>query len=222
MSELGHGIAHVFGLLIALVGFAAFLTWIERRLLGFFQDRYGPTGSARSASSGGRRHDQDPVQGGLDPAFRGPRVFVLAPAIIMVTLLIAFAVIPIAPGIGVVSLNIGLLFFLAMTSLAVYSTVLGGWASNNKYSLMGGVRAAAQMLSYEVFMGLSLVGVVMLAGSFTSAPSSRRSVGCGTASRRSSVCSSSRTPALPRPTAAVRFARGGGRTDCRLPHGVPG
>jgi NADH-quinone oxidoreductase subunit H len=93
-------------------------------------------------------------------------VFVLAPVIVMVALLIAFAVIPIAPGIGVVSLNIGLLFFLAMTSLAVYSTVLGGWASNNKYSLMGGVRAAAQMVSYEVFMGLSLVGVVLMAGSF--------------------------------------------------------
>ena len=64
------------------------------------------------------------------------------------------------------NLNIGLLFFLAMTSLAVYSIVLGGWASNNKYSLMGGVRAAAQMVSYEVFMGLSLVGVVLMAGSF--------------------------------------------------------
>ena len=72
----------------------------------------------------------------------------------------------VAPGIGVVDLNIGLLFFLAMSSLGVYSIVLGGWASNNKYSLLGGFRAAAQMLSYEVFMGLSLMGVVMLAGSF--------------------------------------------------------
>jgi len=80
--------------------------------------------------------------------------------------LIAFAVIPIAPGIGVVDLNIGLLFFLAMTSLAVYSVALGGWASNSKYALLGGLRAAAQMVSYEVFMGLSLMGVVILAGSF--------------------------------------------------------
>jgi NADH-quinone oxidoreductase subunit H len=93
-------------------------------------------------------------------------VFVLAPAIIVTTTLLAFAVVPFAPGIGVVHLNIGLLFFLAMSSLSVYSVILAGWASNNKYSLLGGMRAAAQMLSYEVFMGLSLMGVVMLAGSF--------------------------------------------------------
>ena len=63
-------------------------------------------------------------------------------------------------------LNIGLLFFLAMSSLAAYSVVLAGWASNSKYALLGGMRAAAQLLSYEVFMGLSLMGVVLLAGSF--------------------------------------------------------
>ena len=78
----------------------------------------------------------------------------------------SFAVLPIAPGIVVADLNIGLLFFLAMSSLGVYSVVLAGWSSDNKYSLLGGLRAAAQMLSYEVFMGLSLMGVVLLAGSF--------------------------------------------------------
>ena len=93
-------------------------------------------------------------------------IFVIAPAIVMAVMLISFAVVPIAPGIGVVDLNIGLLFFLAMTSLAVYSVALGGWSSNSKYSLLGGLRAAAQMVSYEVFMGLSLMGVVILAGSF--------------------------------------------------------
>jgi len=78
----------------------------------------------------------------------------------------SFAVIPFAPGISVVDLNIGLLFFLAMSSLGAYSVVLAGWASNNKYALLGGLRSAAQVLTYEVFMGLSLLGVVMLAGSF--------------------------------------------------------
>ena len=98
--------------------------------------------------------------------FADKAVFVLAPAVIVVTVLMSFAVLPIAPGIIVSDLNIGLLFVLAMSSLGVYSVVLAGWSSDNKYSLLGGLRAAAQMLSYEVFMGLSLMGVVLLAGSF--------------------------------------------------------
>jgi NADH-quinone oxidoreductase subunit H len=86
--------------------------------------------------------------------------------VIMITVLLSFTIVPFAPGVQVVDLNIGLLFFLAMSSMGVYSVVLAGWASNSKYSLLGGLRAAAQMLSYEIFMGLSLMGVVLLAGSF--------------------------------------------------------
>lgn len=82
-------------------------------------------------------------------------------------MMLGFAVVPFAPGLVVIDMNVGLLFFLAMTSLAVYSVLLGGLASNNKYALLGGLRSAAQMVSYEVFMGLSLMGVVMLAGSFS-------------------------------------------------------
>jgi NADH-quinone oxidoreductase subunit H len=78
----------------------------------------------------------------------------------------SFTVIPFAPGISVVDLNIGLLFFLAMSSFGAYSVALAGWSSDDKYSLLGGLRAGAQMISYEVFMGLSLMGVVALAGSF--------------------------------------------------------
>jgi len=76
-------------------------------------------------------------------------------------------VLPIVPGVVVADLNVGVLFFLAMSSLAVYGVVLAGWASNNKYSLLGGLRAASQMISYEVFLGLSLMGVVAIAGSFS-------------------------------------------------------
>ena len=84
----------------------------------------------------------------------------------MVTILMSFVVVPFTPSFVVADLNVGLLFFLAMSSLTAYSAVLAGWASNSKYALLGGLRASAQMLSYEVFMGLSVMGVVMLAGSF--------------------------------------------------------
>ena len=167
MSELVRSWSNVIGILIVVFGFAALLSWIERRLLGVWQDRYGPN---RVGPFGVLQVVADAIKlltkEDWIPPFADKAVFVLAPAVIAVTTLLAFAVVPIAPGIGVVDLNIGLLFFLAMSSLGVYSIVLGGWASNNKYSLLGGFRAAAQMLSYEVFMGLSLMGVVMLAGSF--------------------------------------------------------
>lgn len=167
MSELAHVWSNVVMILIFLFSFAALLSWIERRLLGVWQDRYGPN---RVGPFGVLQSVADAIKllakEDWIPPFANKALFVLAPAVIATTTLLAFAVVPIAPGIGVVDLNIGLLFFLAMSSLGVYSIVLGGWASNNKYSLLGGFRAAAQMLSYEVFMGLSLMGVVMLAGSF--------------------------------------------------------
>jgi NADH-quinone oxidoreductase subunit H len=87
--------------------------------------------------------------------------------VIIASVLLSFAIIPLAPGISVADLNIGLLFFLAMSSMGVYSIVLAGWSSNNKYSLLGGLRGAAQMISYEVFMGLSLMGVVAITGSLS-------------------------------------------------------
>ena len=91
----------------------------------------------------------------------------MAPGILMITILLTFSVIPFGPNFLVFDSNIGILFFLGNSSLGVYSIVLGGWASNNKYSLIGAMRASAQMLTYEVFMGLSLMGVVMMADSFS-------------------------------------------------------
>jgi NADH-quinone oxidoreductase subunit H len=171
---MSHPDAIVAGLLNIVLGLAfvmvaaALLTWVERRLLGFLQDRYGPNragpfGVLQAAADGIKLlFKQDWV-----PPFADPGVFVLAPAISMVTVMLALAVIPATPVIGIIgNLNVGLLFFLAMSGLGVYSVVLAGWASNNKFALLGGMRAAAQMVSYEVFMGLSLVGVAMLAGSF--------------------------------------------------------
>jgi len=167
MNEWTGNWANLILILVVVFAFSAMLSWIERRLLGLWQDRYGPN---RVGPFGVLQIVADSIKlltkEDWIPPFADRAVFVLAPAIVAVATLLAFAVVPIAPGIGVVDLNIGLLFFLAMSSLGVYSVVLGGWASNNKYSLLGGFRAAAQMLSYEVFMGLALMGIVMLAGSF--------------------------------------------------------
>jgi NADH-quinone oxidoreductase subunit H len=158
----------VLGILLVALTIAAGLIWLERRLLALWQDRYGPN---RVGPFGLLQVVADGVKIFMKedwvPPFADKPVFILAPAIIMVTVLMSFAVLPVAPGIIISDLNIGLLFILAMSSLAVYSVVLAGWSSNNKFALIGGMRAAAQMVSYEVFMGLSLMGVVLLAGSFS-------------------------------------------------------
>lgn len=154
-------------LLLVLTTVSAGLIWLERRLLALWQDRYGPN---RVGPFGLLQVVADMIKifakEDWTPPFADRPVFILAPTIIMVTVFMSFTVIPFAPGMHVVDLNIGILFFLAASSLGVYSVVLAGWASDSKYSLLGGMRAAAQMLSYEVFMGLSVMGTVMLAGSF--------------------------------------------------------
>jgi NADH-quinone oxidoreductase subunit H len=153
--------------LFVVLNLAAGLIWVERRLLALWQDRYGPN---RVGPFGLGQVIADSVKlftkEDWVPPFADKAVFVLAPAIIVATALLSFAVVPFGPGFVIADLDIGVLFLLAMSSLGVYSVVLAGWASNNKYSLLGGIRASAQMLSYEVFMGLSLLGVVILAGSF--------------------------------------------------------
>lgn len=168
MNPVVAGLLNVFGVLVVALSIAAGLIWLERRLLGVWQDRYGPN---RVGPFGLLQVLADVIKifskEDWIPPFADRFVFILAPAVIIFTVLMSFAIIPVTPLIGVSNLNIGLLFFLGMSSLGVYSVVLAGWASNNKYSLIGGLRAAAQMLSYEVFMGLSLMGVVLMAGSFS-------------------------------------------------------
>jgi len=157
----------IVGILGGLLSIAAGLIWFERRLLSLWQDRYGPN-RVGPFGLGQVLADMIKIFFKEDwiPPFVDKPIFVLAPTVIMVAVLLSFAIVPFAPGIWVADLNVGLLFFLGMSSLAVYSTVLGGWASNNKYALLGGLRASVQMLSYEVFMGLAVMGVVVQAGSF--------------------------------------------------------
>jgi NADH-quinone oxidoreductase subunit H len=157
----------VLGVLFVFLNIAAGLIWVERRLLALWQDRLGPNRAGPLglfivlADTLKLFFKEDWI-----PPFADKQVFVLAPAIVVASVLMGLAVIPFAPGIVVADLNVGLLFFLAMSSLGAYSIVLGGWASNNKYSLLGALRGASQMIAYEVFMGLSLMGVVMLSKSF--------------------------------------------------------
>lgn len=154
-------------LLLVLVGAGAFMSFAERRLLGLWQDRYGPN---RVGPFGLFQLVADMLKLFFKedwiPPFADRLIFVLAPVIAMSAFLIAFVVVPISPDWGVADLDIGLLFFLAMAGLAVYAVLFAGWSSDNKYALLGSLRASAQTLSYEVFIGLSLMGVVAQAGSF--------------------------------------------------------
>jgi len=158
-------IAVVMGLVLLAV---AYLTWLERKLIGDIQVRYGP-------SRVGRFGLLQPIADGIKlmfkedivPANADRLIFCLAPAISFIPALIVFAVIPFGPSFVITDVNIGLLYVFAVTSLGVYGIVLAGWASNSKYPLLGGLRSAAQMVSYELSLGLSVVGVVMMAGSLS-------------------------------------------------------
>ncbi|WP_024297405.1 NADH-quinone oxidoreductase subunit NuoH [Methylomicrobium lacus] len=165
-AELGQA-SDIVGILASVIFVAAMLIWVERRLLAIWQDRLGPN---RVGPLGLMQVAADMIKMFFKedwiPPFADKGVFVLAPAIVFIAMLLGFAVIPFAPGIGIIDFNFGLLYFLALSSLSVYSIVLAGYASNNKYSLLGGLRAAAQTVSYEVFMGISIMGVVMLSGTF--------------------------------------------------------
>ncbi|HEY5745956.1 MAG TPA: NADH-quinone oxidoreductase subunit NuoH [Chryseolinea sp.] len=162
-----HPMIIVGAVLAALLTIAPGLIWLERRMLALWQDRYGPN---RAGPFGVLIVLADTIKLFFKedwiPPFADKFVFVVAPAIVAITVLMSFVVVPFAPGIVVSNINIGILFFLAMSSMGAYSIILGGWASNNKYALLGAMRGAAQMISYEVFMGLSLMGVVLMAGSF--------------------------------------------------------
>jgi NADH-quinone oxidoreductase subunit H len=159
----------VVGIPFMALNFAAGLIWVERRLLAVWQERYGPNrvgpfGLLQPLADAIKLHFKED----WIPPFADKAVFVIAPGIVMATAMLSCAILPITPEIGVIDdMNIALLFFLAMSSMGAYSVVLAGWASNNKYSLLGGLRSAAQMLSYEVFMGLSLMGVVVMTGTFS-------------------------------------------------------
>jgi NADH-quinone oxidoreductase subunit H len=167
MSSSAWHVAEVVAMLLLPLLIAGGLVVVERRLLGQLQDRYGPNrvgimGEMQVLADGIKLLAKED----WIPPFADRPVFVTAPAIVLTSVLASFAVIPLTAGFVVADLNVGLLFVLAMSSLGVYGVALAGWSSRSKYSLVGSLRAAAQLLGYEVFMGMSLLGVVMMAGSF--------------------------------------------------------
>ncbi len=168
MTGIAGVIAVILGVIIGVLLFAAGIIWLERRLLGFLQERYGPN---RAGPAGVLQVVADMIKiftkENWIPPFADKAVFVIAPMIILYATLASFGVVPFAPGLSVSDPDFGLLFFLAMSSFSVYGVALAGWSSNNKYSLLGSIRAVGQMVSYEVFMGLSLMGVVVMTGSFS-------------------------------------------------------
>jgi len=164
----------VFG---ALLGLIALWTLVERRVCAFIQNRLGP-------NRVGPEGLFQPVADGLKnfikeetlPPFADRVVFILAPMLAFTPALITFAVVPFASPLptpwglvntAIADLPVGFLYILAISSLGVYGVVLAGWSSNNKYSLLGGLRGSAQLISYEVSMGLSAVAVLVLAGNIT-------------------------------------------------------
>ena len=163
--------------IFALLTGMAYMTYFERRVIGRLQVRVGPN---RTGPGGLLQPLADALKlffkEDIAPAMADRLLYPIAPAIALFAALAAFAVVPIGPTVSIAGVSIplqiadlpvGVLYLLAASSLGVYGLVLGGWSSGSKYSLLGGLRAAAQVVSYELILGLSLVGVVIVSGSLS-------------------------------------------------------
>ena len=164
-------------LLFILLTACAYMTLLERRLLGKFQVRYGPNrvgpfGLLQPLADGLKLVFKESFM----PAHVDVIVYWLAPAISMIAALFVYAVIPFGPEVTLfgqrvplrlADVNVGILLVLATSSVGVYGIILGGWSSNNKYSLLGSLRSSAQLISYELALGLAVISVVLTAGSLS-------------------------------------------------------
>jgi len=144
----------------------AYVTYSERKIIGFMQSRMGPT---RVGPSGILQPIADVLKlvskEIIIPTNANKGIFLTAPMLMLVPSLLVWAVIPLSEFFIISNINAGLLFILALTSLSVYGVILAGWASNSKYAFLGSMRSAAQIIAYEIAMGFALVGVLMLSGS---------------------------------------------------------
>ena len=144
----------------------AYVTYSERKIIGFMQSRMGPS---RVGPSGLLQPIADVLKlvskEIIIPTNANKGIFLTAPMLMLVPSLLVWAVIPLSEFFIISNINAGLLFILALTSLSVYGVILAGWASNSKYAFLGSMRSAAQIIAYEIAMGFALVGVLMLSGS---------------------------------------------------------
>ncbi|WP_343154392.1 NADH-quinone oxidoreductase subunit NuoH [Buchnera aphidicola (Aphis aurantii)] len=167
LLEIFLGFLKIISFVMLVVFFSAMLSIFERRLLAFFQNRHGPN---RVGYFGSLQLCADMIKilfkEDWVPKFSKKFIFVLSPILSFIALLSVIPIIPFIHKNPIINLNIGILFFLMMAGLSVYSILFAGWSSNNKYALLGAIRASAQTLSYEVFLGLSIMGVVAQSGSF--------------------------------------------------------
>jgi NADH-quinone oxidoreductase subunit H len=153
---------------VVLTG-AAYLTWFERRLIGRFQIRLGPN---RAGPYGLLQPAADAIKAAFKeeviPRHVDKVIYLLAPALAIIPAIIIWAVIPITKGTpAIADVNIGFLWIVAVAGVESYGLILAGWSSNNNYSMLGALRSAAQMISYELPLGLFLVSILMLAGGFS-------------------------------------------------------
>jgi len=170
MAKIGIDIAIIFLKIAVVMGIAllhvAYATYWERKVIGHMQVRLGPIevgwhGLLQPIADGVKLFFKEDII----PADADKPLFYLAPVIFMVSALTSLSVLPFFEGFVIANINIGLLFLLAMSSLGAYGIIISGWASNSKYAFLGGLRSASQIISYEIAMGLSLVGVMIMAGS---------------------------------------------------------
>ncbi len=151
-----------------LMGSLAYMTLLERKVMAWIQmrpgpNRVGPLGLLQPLADGLKFLFKEEIV----PTSANRMLYILAPAVSLIPAFLSFAVIPFGPNLQIADLNVGLLFVFAVTSIGVYGIVLGGWASNSKYPLMGGLRASAQMISYELSLTLSVIGVLMIANTLS-------------------------------------------------------